>query len=215
MTAKAPDQSPRRGPGRPRHETPSAEFLERRESIIDTALEVFKQRGYDSGSLDDVAAVLGLRKASLYYYVRSKAELLYFVFDRAINRALERLETLTSADESPRQRLEALIRHQVMVVSDDPSLFTVFFDQRPHHDGEYEAEIQKKERRYLRLYAQGVTDDAEAGVLTNIDPRYAAQLVLGMTNWTYKWFDPSRDDAEALADAAVQLVLGSSDVDGD
>lgn len=208
-TNPAADPTPRRGPGRPRHETPSTEFVQRRESIIDTASEVFKQRGYDAGSLDDVAAALGLRKSSLYYYVRSKAELLYFVFDRAISRALERLETLMSTNESPRQRLEALIRHQVMVVSDDPSLFTVFFDQRPHLDDEYETEIQKKERRYLRLYAQGITDAAEAGVLIHIDPRYAAQLVLGMTSWTYKWFDRSRDNADDLADAAVQLILGS------
>ncbi|GAC1373797.1 MAG: hypothetical protein NVSMB4_00750 [Acidimicrobiales bacterium] len=197
-----------RGPGRPRHETPSPEYLKRRAEIVETAARIFQARGYEAGSLDDVASELGLRKASLYYYVRSKAELLYLVFDQAISRALENIENLLISTDSPRERLERVIRHQILIVAADPSLFTVFFDQRPHLDADSETKIRAKERRYVRLFAEAVETAAASGVIDADDPRVAAQLLVGMTSWTYKWFDAAIDDPQAVASAAVRLILG-------
>lgn len=170
---------------------------------------MFQLKGYDAGSLDDVASALDLGKASLYYYVRSKSELLYLVFDQAITRALDSLEALSLTElVDARERLEALVRHQIGIVASNPSLFAVFFDQRPRLGAEHEAEIRAKERRYLSLFTQAASAGATAGALPAVDSRYVAQLLLGMANWTYKWFDRERDDEVALADAAVLLVLG-------
>lgn len=211
MTDAAPDPArpPRRRPGRPRHETPSPEYLKRRAEIVAVAATVFQAKGYDAGSLDDVAAALDLRKASLYYYVRSKAELLYLVFDRAISLALQDLEKIATSTP-PAERLEKVVRHQIRTVGSDPSLFAVFFDQRPHLDGDYEAEVHAKERRYLELFTEAVTAAIDDDIIAVEHPRYAAQMLLGMANWTYKWLEPGRDDISALADDAIRLVLGPS-----
>ncbi|MEW6470726.1 MAG: hypothetical protein AB1679_00465 [Actinomycetota bacterium] len=40
-------------------------------------------------------------------------------------------------------------------------------------------------------------------------PRYAAQAILGMSTWVYKWFRPGRDNAETPADDCVALILGN------
>src|SRR5436309_11157977 len=82
----------RRGPGRPRLLEPSPEYVARREEIVAAAAEVFHEKGYDAGTLDDVADALDLRRASLYYYVRSKANLLFLIFEHALDMALRRLE---------------------------------------------------------------------------------------------------------------------------
>jgi AcrR family transcriptional regulator len=196
----------RRGPGRPRLETPSAAYLARRDEIVEVAAEVFRRRGYDAGSLDDVAAELELRRASLYHYVRSKAQLLYMIFDRAITTSLERLEEVRRI-EDPRERLAALIRHQVRTVTEEPTMLAVFFDNRPRLDETYEVEIRAKERRYVGIYAEAVEAACKAGAVPELDARYAAQALLGMTSWTYKWFDPVRDDADDLSDTLIKLVL--------
>lgn len=210
MTDAAPDSAypPRRRRGRPRHVTPSPEYLQRRQEIVDVAATVFQAKGYDAGSLDDVAAALDLRKASLYHYVRSKAELLYLVFDRAISLALQDLQAMATSGP-PKQRLERLLRHQIQIVASDPSLFAVFFDQRPHLDDDYEADVRTKERQYLHCFTEAVNAAIDSKAVTVKDPHYAAQLILGMACWTYKWFDPDRDNPDALADAAVQLLLGT------
>jgi AcrR family transcriptional regulator len=203
----APPEAPRRR-GRPRLTEPTPQYLARREEIIAAAARAFRVRGYDAASLDDVADELGLRKASLYHYVDSKAHLLYLIFDRAISSGLERLARISTIAD-PRDRLAALIVHQVQLIANEPSLFAVFFDHRPRLSPEYEADIHDKERRYLRRFAEAVTSAAEKGLIASVDSRYGAQAILGMTSWIYKWFNPEKDDWHQLARDYVRLVLGS------
>lgn len=197
----------RRRPGRPRLSGPSAGYVERRREIVETAARIFRDKGFDAGSLDDVAAELDLRKASLYYYIPSKAHLLYLIFDRAITLALRRLGAIGRIEDA-RLRLAALITHQVTIVAAEPSLFTVFFDHRPRLDDEYEDEIRDKERHYVRAYAEAVDAAMSAGVVPVLDPRHGAHAMMGMATWLYKWFDPARDDSAAFAAVCVELLLG-------
>lgn len=198
--------APRAQRGRPRLTEPSPEYIRRRDEIIETAARVFHARGYEAGSLDDVAAELDLRKASLYYYVDSKAQLLYWIFDRAITLALKRLDELSEIAD-PAERLGAFIAHQVSVVAEERSLFTVFFESRPRLDSDYEEEIRRKERQYLHRYVDAVANAVQAGVLPPIDPRHGAQAILGMSSWVYKWFDPGGSEWARVADDFIQLVL--------
>ncbi|MCF7550766.1 TetR/AcrR family transcriptional regulator [Pseudonocardia sp. WMMC193] len=178
---------------------------------METAAVVFHEKGYDAGSLDDVAAAMGLRKASLYHYVRSKSHLLYLVFDRAITLALARLDELGGIVD-PRERLVALVEHQVRLIAEDPSLFAVFFDQRPRLDGPFDSEIRAKERTYVGRIGAVVGAAVDADVLPAVDTRYAAHAVLGMTSWLYKWFVPGRDDPVETARTMVRLIVGPARV---
>ncbi|MCU1455171.1 MAG: hypothetical protein JWN46_3317 [Acidimicrobiales bacterium] len=204
--APAPSPAAPRKRGRPRNLEPSAEYRQRLENIVTVAAEVFTAQGYESGSLDDVAAALGLRKASLYYYVKKKSDLLRLVFDRAITTALEQVEALGHI-EDPKDRLSALIRHQAHLVVRDPSLFAVFFDHRAGLTDEAMADIEPNERRYVRHFVSAVGAAMDAGHIAKADPRTVAHAVLGMTSWSYKWFDPARDSADGFAEACVALVF--------
>ena len=212
---KAPAQSnpteieptKRRGPGRPRLTEPSPEFVARREEIVAAAAEVFREKGFDAGTLDDVADALDLRRASLYYYVHSKANLLNLVFEQALDVALAQLDELFGV-EDPGERLEALIRHQVTTVASQPSLFSVFFDSRPRLDPRYEDAMARRERKYLAVYRAAVEDAVATGIIGDVHPRYATQAILGMANWHYKWIEAGQDNIEDLADTCVEIILG-------
>jgi TetR/AcrR family transcriptional regulator, cholesterol catabolism regulator len=192
--------------GRPPQQQPSPAYEAKRAEIIDVAIEVFKDRGFDQGTLDDVAASLGTGRASLYHYVPSKAHLLYLIFDRAISTTLETMDQLATIAD-PGERLRSLIRQQVHTIAANPAMFSVFFSDRPALDEGYEAEIRPKERRLLRHLIEAVKAASAAGELGPVDPRLAAQGLLGMTSWFYKWYDPSRDDPDAFAQVCVHLVF--------
>ena len=194
--------------GRPRQEQPSAAYRAKQAEIVDGAIEVFRERGFELGTLDDVAACLGAGRASLYHYVPSKAHLLYLIFDRAISTTLETMDQLTAIPD-PGERLRALIRQQVHTIAANPGMFTVFFGDRPALDKKYESEIRPKERRLLRYLIEAVKAATRAGELGDVDARHAAQALLGMTSWFHKWYDPNRDDPDRFADVCVRLIFPS------
>ncbi len=198
----------KRGPGRPPNLEPSAAFLARRDQIVETAIAVFSERGFDQGTLDDVAQSLGTSRASLYHYVPSKAHLLYLIFDRAISTTLERMAEL-SMTEDPISRLEGLIAQQVRVIAENQPMFLVFFGDRPALEERYEEAIRAKERKLLRYLIEAVAEVQNVGELAPGDPRLVAQAILGMTSWFHKWFEPGRDDPDEYARICRDLVLGS------
>ncbi|HZU17823.1 MAG TPA: TetR/AcrR family transcriptional regulator [Candidatus Dormibacteraeota bacterium] len=196
----------RRRPGRPRLEAPSVEYLERREEILAKASEVFDAKGYDAGTLEDVAQAMGMRKAGLYHYVQSKSHLLFLLFDRAWELGFQRIADLSTI-EDPGERLAELIRRHVGLVAEQKSLFTVFFGHRPRFDDAAERTFLERERRYVGVFARAVRDAAEAGLIPRVDPRRGAMALLGMTSWVYKWYDPAGASPEQIADDFVLLVL--------
>lgn len=199
----------RAGPGRPRHDGPSPAYLARQREIVDVAIAVFHERGFDKANLEDVADALGASRASLYHYVPSKAHLLYLIFDRALTTTLERLEALSRLAD-PVERLRAWMRELISTIAADPTLFVVFFSDRPALDALYEAEILPKERRVLRLLIEVTDQAAEQGAIPRGDPRLTAQAILGMISWLYRWYDPVRDDPEEFADICERLILRRS-----
>ncbi len=200
------DQPAKRRPGRPRQDAPTKAYLERQGEIVDMAIEVFRERSYESSTLEDVAKSLQMSRASLYHYVPSKAHLLYLVFDRAISLALARMEEI-SAIADPSERLRALIEHQVHTIASNPSMFSVFFGDRPSLEDRYEAEIAAKERRYLAILIDAVREVEAAGIVPARDPHLVAQAILGMTSWLYKWYSPKRDDPDVYAKVCIDLIF--------
>ena len=85
-----------------------------RERILDIALELFVDQGYDKTSLRDIAERLGTTKAALYYHFERKQDILLELHLRlhALGReALEQLEELEDAARSVRVLADYLERH--------------------------------------------------------------------------------------------------------
>ena len=197
------------GSRRPRN-APTADFLERREQLITAAAEVFHDRGYDAGTLEDVARALAVRRATVYHYVESKGDLLHLVCSRALDMEFRGVRANVPVDD-PSARLRALIGHQVAVVTGQPALFRVFFEQRHHLTPDDDQEIRFREREYFAIFATAVRAAQDAEVFPRIDPEIATRSILGMTNWCYAWFVAGRDDADGVTADIVALLLGSDD----
>jgi len=61
---------------------------ERGEEVYEAALRLFREKGYHATSMQDIAAVVGLYKGSLYHYIGGKEDLLIQVFERGMGSLL-------------------------------------------------------------------------------------------------------------------------------
>src|ERR1700689_4807307 len=88
---EAPPETPRRG--RPRGST--------RERILDVALELFSEQGYEQTSLREIADRLGVTKAALYYHFERKEDILLELHLRVHELGREALERLNGLEDGP------------------------------------------------------------------------------------------------------------------
>jgi hypothetical protein len=144
--------------------------------------------------------------------VSSKAHLLYHIFDRALSRAVFRLEEISARYEDPVERLALMVAHQVSIVAEERSMFSVFFGARPRLDEQYEERIRSLERRYIRFYVEAVQAVMDIGVIPRGNAHHTAQGILGMSNWIYTWFDPETDTWTSVCGDFLRLILPSAGV---
>jgi AcrR family transcriptional regulator len=94
---------------------------DRRAAILDDALEVFSDRGFNQASLDDVAARGGISKALIYEHFASKRELQLALLDSFVHELIARVVGAIGAAESNEARLRAGIEAFLEFAEDRPA----------------------------------------------------------------------------------------------
>jgi len=93
--ANEPPAAPKRGPGRPRNRPVDLEY----EALVAAAVTVFGRRGRQAATIEEIAQVAGIKKASVYAHFAGREDLL----TAADSAALERLAAvMTKAYEDSR-----------------------------------------------------------------------------------------------------------------
>ena len=80
-----------------------------RNAILDSARDLFSERGYHGTTLLDIAEVAGIGVSSLYSYFPSKIHLLYAVVEPWQKDAFARLEARVRAQSHPRDKLRCML----------------------------------------------------------------------------------------------------------
>ena len=95
---------------------------DRRAAILDSALEVFSERGFSEVSLDDVATRGGISKALIYEHFSSKRELQVVLLDTYLHELIEAVVSAVASRESDEERLRAGIDAFLVFASERPAV---------------------------------------------------------------------------------------------
>jgi AcrR family transcriptional regulator len=178
-----------------------------RDSLLDIAVAVFNERGYDATSMDELAARLGITKSAIYHHVSSKVELLR----RALDRALDALFAVTEepgATTGPAiDRLEHVVRGSVRVLAAELPFVTLLLRVRGNSEVEQAALQRRREFDGIVTDLVGAAEE-QGDVRPDVDPAVISRLLFGTVNSLTEWYRPDRGlDAEALADAVVATTF--------
>ena len=100
-----------------------------RDQILRIAADLFRERGYRASTVDDIAARLGMSKASLYTYFRAKEEMLAAISRATIAAFTRELALVSASSLSPEDKLRRVVREHVRFVIANRSFLTVFFSE--------------------------------------------------------------------------------------
>lgn len=151
----------------------------RQERILNGALEVFKAKGFDGATMDEVATQSGFGKATLYYYFHSKEEVFAAILEDGWKKLWASLEPVIAGDEGPRQIFINVLLKIAENARNRPGLYEFLFNapKAIHFEGQPWKKFQN------RMYGtiQGLLEDGvKAGEFPNIKPQLLFKAMGGL-----------------------------------
>ncbi|MDT3679256.1 MAG: TetR/AcrR family transcriptional regulator [Burkholderiaceae bacterium] len=176
----------------------------KREMLYQVASAEFRRKGYHGTSLDDVARQLGISKATLYYYVKNKQDLLYQCHLVAADQAIAAV--CSDPELTGLEQLRRTIIDYTTSIICDTSFSVVILEERSLND-EQLATVIKKRTRFERKLQSIIRSGLDDGSITACDPKFAVFCILGASNWVTKWHRPNGEWGVAEIAEAVALLL--------
>jgi len=176
--------------------------------IIEAVARVFAERGFHGATTQDIADVLGIKQASLYYYFSSKEAALELVCQKGVEGFFDAAKAIAARPESARRRLTLLIHSHLSPLIDRPDFVKVFLNERHHLPRESRRRIGRWSRGLERIF-EGVIREgiAKREFRADLDARLATLAILGMCNATSNWHRKENVDVARVAAEFAHLVI--------
>ena len=176
-----------------------------REAILAAGERVFTRRDYHQVQMDDVAAVCGVGKGTLYRYFPSKQALYMAVTFDGIERLRDEIAAAVAAADSATQAIEDVVRRTLEFFWDRRGFFALIHRQELEPD----ADVREwfAQRAALTRLVEGTIRRAIAdGDLRSVDPRIATEMLFGMMRAVNR-YRTRADGFETLVQAVVDAFL--------
>ena len=190
---------------------------ERTRQILDAAVKVFSRAGFQQASMDDIVAESGLSKGALYWYFKSKDEIIVAVLDRLFAGELTGVQQLAQAKCSAEDRLVEFSRMTISEIKNMMRLIPITYEF--YSLAFRNKTVQKSLRKYFQNYTDALVPVIEQGMargeFRRVDARHTA-ITLGavVEGSVLLWvFDPKMVQLEEQLETGVRLVLEGLKVD--
>lgn len=182
-----------------------------KDKIISTAIHMFETYGYHGVTVNQIVEQSGTSKGGFYHHFKSKDELLYMIHDYFISYVLEKANEAIQIYSTPTERMQAIIQSFVRVFDLYKPHISVFYQESIYLKPEYDEIIKKKRNEYKDIIFQVIEDGMAAGEFRpNLSVKITGMAILGMVNWTYKWYKADGEKTiEEIAAIFTDLILHS------
>ncbi len=185
----------------------------RRHEILKSAARAFKKKGFYATTMEDIASELLMTQGSLYYYFKSKEEILFACHLTSMEHILSDLARVRSVSAPAAAKLRALVELHVAVMVDDLQASAMALEFTALSEP-YLSQLIELRDRFEGGVRAIVREGVEAGEFAASEPRVVAFALLGAINWMARWFDPEGlFTAEQIAAQWADLFLRGLGVD--
>lgn len=161
----------------------------RAREILDAAAKVFARRGYHGAATQDIADVLGIRQASLYYYFDSKEAALEAVCATGVEDYALRAQRILRGTQTSSEKVAQLVFHHLAPMAERLDYTVVFLRERRFLPAPARKRIRAIEQRYERVIQRIIAQGVGCGEFrADLDTRMATLALLGLGNSAALWF---------------------------
>jgi len=178
--------------------TDFSRYDQKLEFILRTSARIFAEKGYHPTSMRDISRATEVSLAGLYYYCKSKDELLFLIQDNCFGRVHERLLERLRETDDPVAKLRLVIENHLSFFAANMAEMKVLSHEAESLAGELREHVTARKQQYTRLVRRILSEVQQQAqqARTNQDaaPKpdltVATYALFGMMNWIYNWYDP-------------------------
>ncbi len=174
--------------------------------ILRVSAELFAEQGYSSTSLQHIAEALGMLKGSIYYYIKTKDDLLFEVIKSVYVPGVERLRSTIGQGGDAVERLRRGLEGHIVYLIENSTATSVYLHEFDRLSASRKAELAEYD--YVELIRDLIRiGQDQGGFRRDLDPTIAAMSVLGSANWTYRWYRPGTRTPEVIAQQLASISV--------
>lgn len=179
-----------------------------RQEIINAAVDMFYEFGYQKASLRDIANMVGITQAAIYYHFRNKEEILYTIIEKFSNDIFFAVKSALSGKGTPVEKLrEAIYQHIISIKTERKGAKIIIEDKR-FLSGELNKLVKEKEKIIYNFYKNHLEELQKNRKIDECDLTAATFGILGMINWLYHWYRPEkRLSIEQVAEEIINILF--------
>jgi AcrR family transcriptional regulator len=180
----------------------------RLEEVLQSAANIFFTKGFHATSIEDVALDVGMLKGSLYYYIKSKDDLLFQLLLAGIEDGDAFIARQIDVSGDPVEQLERAIRAQIDYIIQNKVPFGLFLHEFDSLSGKRQHKLISVMSRYNSRFIELVRRGQQQGKLIDGEPWLIVNGILGMCNWLYRWYDTDQvSGPEQIKQVFLRLIL--------
>jgi AcrR family transcriptional regulator len=187
---------------------PQSKYDQKLVHVLKTSAAIFAEKGYHSTSIRDIARATKMSLSGLYYYFKSKDELLFLIQDYCFSTVIEDCHKLLDGVDDPVHRLKLLIENHLHYFVHNMNEMKVLSHEANSISGDLFKKVNSKKRQYVDLVMALLEEIAREHRVRGVDLRVATFSLFGMMNWIYNWYNPRKDvNVAGLAQNITRIFL--------
>jgi len=179
-----------------------------REYILESAAQVFRQKGFHGASMADIADVVQLQKASLYHHFGSKQEILLELLNRALDMVTAQMGEVLGQTLPADEKLRLAMRTYLKLLAERRDLVSVLLLEYRSLEPEFYTRHIPHRDQLEGMWREVLQEGVAGGIFDCEDVPLTVRGLLGMLNWTITWYRPDGPrSVEEISDHFADLFL--------
>lgn len=181
-----------------------------KEKIREQSIQLFATKGFKETSIQDIVDALNVTKGTFYYYFTSKEQLLMDIHLQYIDDLLEKQESIIKNESmNCKDKLYNIVYMLIHDIEKEGLSAKVFFREMRNLNEDHLKLIVPK-RDQFRINIQKLLDEGieQNEIRSDLPTDIVTLSILGMTNWSYFWFDPQgRASDKDVSEVFIKVLL--------
>jgi len=152
------------------------------ETILESAAEVFADKGYSGARVDELARAAGVNKATLYYQIGDKEALYHAVLERVFRRTADEVEAAVSSSDNPVEQIRRFITVFAEATGNSRYMSPILLREVASGGRNLPEQAVKQMGRILNVLSDTIERGIDTGVFRPVNSFMVHMMIVGSLN---------------------------------